>query len=384
MNTRNASVVGLIAGLALVSGTANAQFWALDIGTGLTEDISDNGVASGSFGYLGGNYFMWTADGGSIDIGGVSPGNGVGGQGKISDDGRYISGSTYNAAEDWTEMSRYDTVTGTWTGFGAIPGHGAQIDAETTGGWSISGDGNTVVGLGWTNIGTADAHAIRWTQAEGIVDLGSNAVGRSSRANSVNYDGSVVAGWQDGAGRQGAVWVNGVQELIFQSDGVTAAQEAFAVSGNGQYATGLGLGRFFAPGNAYRYNIDTDTYEVLDNLTSGAGSRMAGADITDDGSIIVGGTWGTGPATFGTAFIWQEGVGTMSLSDYLDGLGIAYDDGFHFAFASGISSDGQWITGWGNYGSPATTTSFVVKIPSPATAAMLGLGGLMATRRRRT
>ncbi|UYV13369.1 MAG: hypothetical protein NCW75_03570 [Phycisphaera sp.] len=356
------------AALLSIAGLASAQeFFTIPVGQGLADDVSNTGVVSGSSGF-GDQYWMWTADGGAMQIGGVSPGSGVGGQGKISSDGLFISGSTYNATEDWHELSRYDVATGEWTGFGPIPDIGTQIDAEVSGGWAISGDGQHVVGLGWTILGTADAHAIQWTEGVGIIDLGSAAVGDSSRANGVNFDGTVVVGWQDGAGRQGSAWVDGVQELIFTDTGASS-QEAFDVSDDGVWVSGMGVGNPVVPGNAYRYNTSTDTYEVLPQLATGAARFMAGAAISGDGTMVGGGTWGFGPATFGNAFIWQEGVGTMRMDDFLDSKGITYPDGYVFAFISAISSDGQWIAGWGNDGSPATTQTWVVNLGDDTCAA---------------
>ena len=39
----------------------------------------------------------------------------------------------------------------------------------------------------------------------------------SSRANETDYDGNIVVGWQDDevGGRQGAVWIDGVQSKLF-------------------------------------------------------------------------------------------------------------------------------------------------------------------------
>ena len=45
-----------------------------------------------------------------------------------------------------------------------------------------------------TGIGNR-AHASKWTQATGVVDLGGTITGQASRANGVNYDGSVIVGW---------------------------------------------------------------------------------------------------------------------------------------------------------------------------------------------
>ena len=373
-------IIGLAIALTLVTGSfCGAQFY--EVTNGLIDGISDNGIGAGST--LGnGHYFRWTISGGSEDIGGVSPGNGVGGEGEISRDGRYISGSTFNAAAGYHEMSRYDSTTGTWTGFGLVPVIGQQIDSEVSAGWGISGDGQSVVGLGWTTEGSADTHAFQWQEGVGPIDLGSATVGNSARATAASFDGSVVAGWQDGAGRQGSVWVNGVQELIFDNGGGTA-EEAFDISGDGQWVTGMGLGSFFAAAESYRYNTVTDEYESIPNLEAGGESRFAGSGITDDGRTIVGGTWGFGPATFGNAVIWQEDVGTMLVSDYLAAQGIDVPATTNLAFASSISSDGQWIAGWSGPGS--SSTSWVVHIPEPGTGGLLlmGLVAIGISRRHR-
>lgn len=366
----------LTATLLIAAGTTHAQFYAIP--QGRIDGISNNGIGSGST--LGnGEYFMWTPGTGAFGIGGVTPGDGVGGQGKISNDGRYISGTTFNAAENYHEMSRYDTTTGTWTGFGVLPTIGTQIDAEVTSGWAISGNGQHIVGLGWTSLGTADAHATQWTEGVGMFSLGSNQIGRSSRANGVNFDGTVVGGWQDGDNRQGAVWVNGVQELITTNDGFGAA-EVFEVSDDGRFAVGMGFGDFFTPGNAYRYDIENNAYEALPNLAEGGQQIMGAAAVNGDGTLIGGGTWGFGPAFFGNGFIWEEGVGTMTVSEYLDSKGVAYPAGFNFAFVTSISTDGQWLAGWGGFGS---AESWVVHIPAPGSLTLLGLGGAAMIRRRR-
>lgn len=370
----------IVVAVCMLCGTVGAQSF-FELSDGLIDGISDNGVASGSTSSAG-EYFRWTTDGGFQNIGGVSPGNGVGGEGEISRDGRYISGTTFNATEGYHEMSRYDSDTGQWTGYGLIPGIGQQIDAEVSSGWGISGDGASVVGLGWTTQGTADTHAFQFTEGVGPIDLGSATVGNSARATAASHDASVVAGWQDGNGRQGAVWVNGVQELIFDNGG-NPALEAFDVSGDGQWVTGFGIGGFFAAGESYRYNTVTDTYETIPNLLVGGERNFAGAGITDDGKTIVGGTWGFGPATFGKAVIWQEGMGTMLMSDYLAAQGVSLPGNANLAFASSISSDGKWIAGWSGLG--AGSSSWVVQIPEPSTGAavLLGLLAVGLIRRRR-
>ncbi|MEQ8844815.1 MAG: GC-type dockerin domain-anchored protein [Phycisphaerales bacterium] len=367
MNTRTVS-----AALALLSlsGLAFAQeFYTIPVGQGLADDVSNTGVVSGSSGF-GGQYWMWTVDTGAMQIGGVSPGSGVGGQGKISSDGQFISGTTFNAAQGWHEMSRYDVAAGTWTGFGLIPDVGRQVDAEVSSGWAISGDGRHVVGLGWTSLGTVDTHVMQWTEGVGVIDIGTQAEGQSARANAVSNDGSVIAGWQDAVDgfRQGSVWVNGVQELIFDLDG-NQSSEASDVSDDGVWAFGFGFGGLFDPANAYRYNITTDTYEQLPNLAVGAESRMGIAGVNHDGTLAGGGTWGFGPATFGRGLIWQEGMGTMPVADFLDSKGVSYPAGYTFSFVSAISADGNWIAGWGYPDTLANIQTWVAFVGSDTCAA---------------
>lgn len=360
--------LGALTSLMAFAGTATAnELFLLPIGP-LSEGVSDTGLVTGSFNVP--QYFIWTVDGGFQLIGGLIPGDGIGGQAKVSNDGKFISGGSISPESGAAEMSRYDVDAGTWTALGGL---GSQSGAEISGGWAISGDGNVVGGFGWTSPG--GGHAAVWDEKNGVVDLGSTVSGQSSRLNALNGDGSVAGGWQDGNGRQGAVWVDGVQELIFKPGDVPVS-EVFDLSGDGQWATGIEYGGFFEAAQGYRYNTVTNQTDVLPNIAEG-GSRFGGAGITDDGATIVGGTWGFGPASWGTAIIWREDVGTVRFDEYLDSLGIEYPAGFVFAYASAISSDGAWITGWGYSGSLANTQTWVVNITASTCPADLDGNGIV-------
>jgi len=370
----NRTLVLVAVGAAATS--SSAQFWEIGAGT-LSTSISSNGVVVGDNNSTG-QYFMWSAGTGAMDIGGVVAGNGAGGQATISDDGMWVGGTTLSHTSGAFEMGRYDVASNGWSALGGIPVIGGQIDASISSGWSISGDGQTHVGLGW--LSTGRAHATSWSNGV-MTDLGSTVDDRSSRANGANYDGSVVVGWQDGAGRQGAVWVDGQQQLIFNGSG-GAEQEAFAVTDDGTMVTGIGSGGFAGPGELWIWNTDTQMHRSLGNLAAGGERNIAGTAISADGSLIVGGTWGFGPATFGKAIAWTEDTGVILFGDYLDSVGAVYDDGFDFAFVSDMSSDGEWFTGWGRNAS-GSFTSFVVNVPTPAGLPVLAMGGLFAARRRR-
>jgi hypothetical protein len=155
----------------------------------------------------------------------------------------------------------------------------------------------------------------------------------------------------------------------------------------------MGIGSFTVDGMAYRYDIELNVYQELPNLPPALAERfMAGAAISDDGTLIGGGTWGTGPATFGTGFIWEEGVGTMTAMDYLISKGFSEDDwgaGFEISFVSAMSSDGLWIGGWGRPagGGNVSWAAYLggTAIPEPACAGFAGILAVVSvcTRRRR-
>ena len=372
---KQTALIALAVGAAASAASAQ-QFWNLGPNR-LTTSISEAGAVVGD--NLGaGEYFMWGPGAGFANIGGQVAGDGVGGQATISHDGLFVGGTVFNRDSGTHEMGRYNTTTGMWTPLGGI---GAVSDAETSSGWGISGDGASVVGLGWVTPGSA--HGVQWNGGTGMVDLGSTTAGSSSRANNTNFDGSTVVGWQDNDnGRQGAVWVNGAQELIFDNDGFGTG-EAMSVSNDGAWVSGIRFGGFFEPAELWRYNTTTDTYEGLGNLPDGTGaSTPAGSAMNSDGTLIAGGTWGFGPAFFGTAIIWEEGIGVQRFSEYLDSRGVAYEAGYSFAYVTDMSPDGTWFTGWGL--TPGfEVTSFVVHVPTPGPASLLAIAGLAATRRRR-
>jgi uncharacterized membrane protein len=134
---------------------------------------------------------------------------------EISADGQRIAATI--ASLDTTVVTQ-----GRWTkGLGweqtmpPMPPGGAIVDGSAGSGNAISGDGETVVGLFWTE--SSRAHANSWTSAGGPVDLGVLVPDMGSRADCVNHDGSVVAGYVQSATatRLPAVWENGVLTVLY-------------------------------------------------------------------------------------------------------------------------------------------------------------------------
>lgn len=367
-------IAPLIVSLAALATAASAapQFYSLGAGANPTS-ISANGVVAGTHDFTG-QYFYWTPGDGFTFIGGVLPNDGYGGQATISSDGMRIGGTNINNVTNRGEMAFYDRNTGAWTNLGGI---GGFSDFSTSSGWGISGDGQHMVGLGWVNGGTA--HAIRWSQGTGTSDMGSTVPGNSTRANTTNHDGSVVGGWQDDEfGRSGVVWVNGVQKTMVDADGFQVS-EVLSLSADGQWATGVTYGN----DRTYRYNTTTDTLEYIDPVDGFFFNPTGlGTGITDDGRTIIGSVRDFGPPIFGTGFIWREGVGTMTINEYFDSVGVAYEADFLFSMPFAISGDGLTLAGIGLSPSEGVI-GWVVVVPSPGAASVLGLGAIAGLRRRR-
>lgn len=123
-------------------------------------------------------------------------------------------------------------------------------------------------------------------------------------------------------------------------------------------------------------------------------SAMYPTGVSGDGGVITGACFGTScsdPADF-AAWIWRPGYGTWNLADLLTSFGIDLS-GFQFVSANGVSSDGRTVTGFGYYtptGGATVSGLFTFSlnpqfglIPSPSTAGIVGLMGVVASRRRR-
>lgn len=359
---RFARVMALALGaLTLQCAQAGGSYY--DLGYGLTvSGSSADGSVIGAY-VSGDSYYMWTAATGVTSIGGAWQG----GVASVSADGTRISGSAFG--NDGLNYASYYTVgTGSWTTLGGI---GGASDTSASSGWNISGDGKTVVGLGWVNGGTA--HAVASTPAGTMQDLGS--LGGSSRANGVSYNGSVIAGWVEQPDGQwtGAYWQNGVLHNMVDGEG-NALQQANAVSADGTWIIGDGIF-----GQTWRYNTTTQQTELLGDL-SPFNDFQGATGISADGHIIVGYDRGFGPAVFGQGSIWIEGQGMLNLTDYVATQGVDLD-GRTLALPMGISADGHTIYGMDNTGSGFVVT--ISAVPEPSTYATLGLGlALLAARRR--
>lgn len=329
-------------------GIANAQVFNAGDYTTMT-DVSNTGVAVGNAMNMA--HVMWNEGSGSVVIGEITGQEPLSGTTNISNDGKYISGSMTHPESGKEEMARYNTATNAWTYLGSL---GPETDGSSA--WGMTGDGATVVGLGWYS--GWEAHAVKWTQAGGVVDIGSTVTDRSSRANGISDNGQVVVGWQDDdyGDRFAVYWKDGVQNYImknnakFTGEGQSVTPDGNTIVGSSEEA------------QAFIWNA-TDGYTGINHPDP---MYVGGASgVSDDGKVVVGffRPWAS-PASAGEGFIWTKETGAVNLNEYVMSLG--YDTlGITFALPMGLSPDGKYIVGLGK--TDGALTGFVIKLPNLAT-----------------
>lgn len=262
-----------------------------------------------------------------------------------------------SSTNDYAIMSRYDTTTNTWTALGSLD---FPVDNSLSGGYNISGDGTMVIGNSWAEPapGTSGlgAHAVAWTDTDGIIDLGTLYPNdnRSTRAEAVSHDGSIIVGWQDFNGPwKSAVWrkdANGDflpnEYLLVDPNGDPTDQmnqlgECSAISADGTVIGGRGD---FANDNEPWIWTEAGGYQSLGTLSPGAAGSVTG--INHDGTIVIG-YFQIGPWDPNIPFIWTPSGGLQNFHDFITEV-LGYDMGAGQIYApNSISPNGEFITGWG-------------------------------------
>jgi uncharacterized membrane protein len=210
----------------------------------------------------------------------------------------------------------------TFLGIGHLP-NGTATFAN-----GVSGDGRTFVGAG----DQGDLFlGVRWTIDDGLQSLGILPGGRSSSGRAVSGDGSVIAGHSGiPGGIRATRWTSatGFQSL---SDAFGSTQ-GWGISSDGATIVGSALGGT-PEFTAFRWNA-AEGMVLLPDAPNNAGRPVLATDLSDFGSVIVGGA-NTTTGTFG--FRWTPDQGTEIL-----GSG---SFSARSSFANAVSNDGQVIVG---------------------------------------
>ena len=308
----------------------------------LPGSVSASGsVVVGSFDEGGGFYWMPTT--GVISIGGASGGD-------VSQDGRTIVGTAVDSrrirqAAIWLRSAE-------WRLLGSFGPNAAPCDNSLSTASGTSRDGRVVVGMAQN--GCTFAHAFRWEESTGLVDLGSSVAERPSFARSVSADGRVVVGYQDRADgfRQGARWTDGRQELFQGPSGPSGT--ALAANADGSII----VGRVCVPADPRDPNDQSAwIWTARDGVRCLPAPRrrpspgpaiLVDANATSEDGRVIGGGQNVGGSRDSDAVIWIGGTPSY-LKDYLQANGVpdAFATWINTGAITGVSADGRILVGSG-------------------------------------
>lgn len=369
-------VAFIAAGLVLAPLTARAAVtfeYLFDNGYGLKVSNDGTVVAGNTVGSF--SAFRWTQATGLVDLGRSAAemvGSSAGTPG-MSFDGTIVA-STIGSAD-----SAYHTV-GLWTlGQGwnqlapPVPAGGGVQDKGLASVWGLSGDGRNVVGL-YNRPGPGGrAHAFRWRQDTGMIDLGATP-GRASRANGASYDGSVIAGWNEHATygyRQPCAWVDNTLMPLGLVDDIG---EAAAVSSTGEWVGGFDKNDQSMPREAALWHWDGSSFSDTQILGSVPGTDPNGIAtvraVTADGKMAIGYNSFGGDPFETTGFIWTDSTGCMDVLFWLAEHGIEVDPNFDIKSLEAMTPDGKTIIGFGQTtnGPPFVLKTFRIHLDRAALA----------------
>jgi len=376
-STLASSVSVSLAVLALVPTARAGELFLLGlVPQAYADDCSEDGKVV--VGYDPQSYWYWTRETGVVQLIGqtVSPGNGVGGQGCMSADGRTMSCSTLQDLDGLSkaEGTQYDIQTTKYHPLGNL---GFHCDIERNSVWGMSNDAVHVVGLMQQAFCNAIAY-YRNTQTGQLVNLGTLYFYKPSRANDVSDDGSTICGWNDDyvGWRQGAVWRRNADGTYTQTNiaaGTIKMSEASCVSGNGQWVFGIGRSAY-SGGTMWRWSVETGLQPVGTSPSTGNGYAVA---TNFDGSKVLCfyGIMGSSGS-----FMWTADNGYTSLATLAANAGVQIPDGWQLNLPLGMSDDGLTIVGTAS--GPQGTSPFVLDLrptAQPCPADLDGDGQVGAT-----
>jgi hypothetical protein len=321
--------------------------------------------------------FRWTQATGLVSLGRPMLVGGAGLPG-ISADGTRIAFGIGSLDGSYSTQGLWTLGSG-WQELGPMPSDGGNIDGSLGSVWGLSGDGNVPVGLYWRAGKGNRAHASKWRQATGVVDLGGTVTGQSSRANGVNNTGSVIVGWVEtpqGPWRP-AAWADGSLVLLTNYDPLTleGSGEARTASPNGDIIVGYSHDPVSNQRAAAMWKRTNGVYgptQILgwvDGSEPSNGINIAHA-VSSDGRIAAGYCSFDGTPFNPTAFVWTPGTGVVEVNQFLADNGVLVDPNFTIQNLTCMTPDGVQIFGYGQMLTPPYThRAFRITVPGPVAAA---------------
>lgn len=239
---------------------------------------------------------------------------------------------------------------GEWMSIGGLPGVEPLDENSFSWAYGISGDGSTIVGSCW--VPGWKTEAFTWNADSGMIGLGRQG-DASSRVNKPSFDGSIMVGWDGDVNvdRRPFMW-NPDPVYLGSLDPTWNGGEAYDVSPNGRYVTGISAGMAFLW-------TPEDSMQAISSLNDYPWGAW-GFAVSNTGVVV-------GQVDLGffdyQAMIRLPGHNAMLLKDYLISKGVPGLEDWLLVQANGISDDGTLVCGWGvDMNNPFSYQSFVIRL----------------------
>jgi len=287
--------------------------------------------------------FYWMPTTGAIYAGGLAAL-------KVSRDGKVIVGQALGPGPT-TQAGIWQRGT-EWRLLGSFP-NALPCDASLSLATDTSRDGRVVVG--YARNGCTLAHAFRWEESTGMVDLGSSVTGRGSLALGVSADGQIAVGYQEQATGfvEGTKWVGTRQERVPGPDGFVGIANAANADGS------IIVGRQCRPTSDELGEPDFQTAWVWtqDGTQCLAAPRLrpspgpliiVEANSTSDDGRVIGGGQAVASSPDSDAIVWLDRRPAY-LKEFLQVNGVpdAFATWVNTGSIKGVSPDGRVLVGSG-------------------------------------
>jgi hypothetical protein len=341
--------------LFLFATLASAELFQLQVYSAVNSLSPLGDLAVGGF-YSGVDSFIWRREGDTFTR--------LGGRGATAVTSDAFVVGDADDASNVLNAAYYDSLTSSYVKLSSH-GNAQPCDAFLSSAYDTAEQhpSRLIVGLGWD--GCAISQATMWLNLSSAQSLGSMVSGRSSRANAVNFDGSVIAGWQDleNGYRHASIWYEessmDYQQYLINGPFNSQIGAAEDVSGDGRFVVGSFCGGVTA---AWIHDTVSNTTQCLSGVyMPDPNLRIYAFGVSGDGQVV-GGTSENFDLRTRNAIVWLSGR-PFWLEDLLFLGNIEYENNWSsFSVVTAVSEDGKVVAGYG-FDLNGIQRGFVVDLP---------------------
>jgi probable HAF family extracellular repeat protein len=305
--------------------------------------------------------FRWTQASGMASLGTLNGGSFSVANG-VNADGSVVVGSAIDGAVPQLPFPYAPrTRAFRWTQASGMVSLGTLNGGSSSSASGVNANGLVVVGS--ADDAALQSRAFRWTPATGMVNLGTLNGGRYCYASAVNADGSVIVGSAaDGAAQNQSRAFRWTQASGMANLGtLNGGSYSFASAVNATGSVVVGYGDDGAAQNQDRAFRWTQASGMVSLGTLNGGSSSSASGVNATGSVVVGSALDGAAQNQPRAFRWTQASGMISVEDWLRTNGVAVGKGLTLTDARAVNADASVVVGSMNTGG-FTSTAYLARV----------------------